>query len=75
MQILSSCTTLNAQGNYVANTRQLAELHAWERKVEALDAQGIPRPAPPVGLLQRPLLAASVPLPPVSFPHPVEKTS
>jgi len=74
MQILGSCTTLNTTGNYLATTRQLAELRAWERKIEALDAQGIPRPPTPMGLLQRPRLAASVPLPPVAFPQPVQKT-
>ena len=73
MQILGSCTMLTTAGNYMSTTRQLAELRAWERRMEALDARGMPHPPTPMGLLQRPRLAAAVPLPPVAFPRPTEK--
>ena len=66
-RILSACVPLDARGNYQVSREQVAKLRAYQRVVEACDANGMARPAPPPDLPQPPLLADRVVLPDVSF--------
>ncbi len=66
-RILSACVPLDARGNYRVSNEQVAKLRAYQRVVEACDANGMARPAPPPDLPQPPLLADRVALPAVAF--------
>ena len=67
MQILTSCTLLDNEGNYNFDARQLADARAWKRRIESIDARGLPRPPPPPNLPRRPQLADAMALPRASF--------
>ena len=66
-RILGSCVPLDVRGNYVLSDDQAYMLRQYRRLIERCDANGVPRPAPPLGLPQAPVLANAVALPPVSF--------
>ena len=66
-RILGSCVPLDVRGNYVLSDDQAYMLRQYRRLIERCDANGVPRPAPPPGLPQAPVLANTVALPPVSF--------
>jgi len=66
-RILSACVPLDAHGNYRVSSEQLAKLRAYQRVVEACDANGVARPPPPPDLPQPPQLADRVALPAAAF--------
>ena len=66
-RILGACVPLDARGNYLLSEDLAFKLRQYTRLVERCDANGVPRPAPPLGLPQPPVLADRVELPRVSF--------
>ena len=59
---------LDDDGQLPATARQLAELRAWRRLTESLDARGLPHPPMPAHLPRAPQLAEQMTLPEVAFP-------
>ena len=66
-RILSACVPLDSRGNYQVNQEQVNRLRAYQRVVEACDANGAARPARPPDLPQPPVLADRGALPAVTF--------
>lgn len=66
-RILGACVPLDARGNYLLSEDLAFKLRQYTRLVERCDANGVPRPAPPPGLPQPPVLADRAELPRVSF--------
>ena len=65
MDILRACVPLDARGNYQIAPEDVYKLRAYKRLIEQCDANGVPRPPPPLDLPQPPLLADRVVLPAV----------
>ena len=63
-QLLSKCSLLDENGNYLNTPQQQHDARRYYHQLEAADAKGLPRPTPPLNLPKKPLLAHEIVLPP-----------